>query len=136
VWILQSIGLGIDTGFFIYTAKTPAYGAGTIARGFNVDPAAVDKIGTVISSLWGLANLGLAIGAAVKDDGHNKLESAEGVVAAVPGAFKWLSFPPLVDFTVTGSYWALLALDVGCDGAATIMSAIRAVELSEPAQHA
>jgi hypothetical protein len=109
VWCLQIIGLGVDTGFFL--------GTGAILRGYS----------PLSTLLWGSTNFGLAIGAAVKDGGT--LESAEGIISTVPGALKFLSEPAIVELTESGSILALLAIDILCNGTATVMSIIRAVEL-------
>lgn len=118
VWILQIIGLGIDTTFWVIS-KVKGQPA-TIAR--NSALGAVERGGLIVATIWGVANLGLAIAAAVKDGGQDVAGSGEGVLAAIPGACKWFTANWFMALTSDISFPVLLVLDGVCDTTAMLLS--------------
>lgn len=108
VWLAEIASHILDVAFFVKQKK--------LAR--SVSPLATLPTG--------VANLVLTIMATVKD-GCN-LENTEGIIGQIPGLFKCvLQTPPPYDKVAKGG---LVILDAICDGAATIMSFIVAIELA------
>jgi len=108
VWLLQGIGVGLDTVAYWRDGKVTR-------QDFSI--AGVNA-GVWISSLWGAVNLGLSIAEAVKQGGDDRAGSAAGVLSSIPGVFKWMAVYPGATPVGAIMYLILLGLDVVCDASA------------------
>ncbi len=113
VALLQIIGNGIDTAWFVFEKKTT--GTGRIARNSG-------DLGLITSSLWGCTGMGLTITWAVKNDGKDGLGIAEGIIGGFPGCVKWLGYKKLVVVTEGISLAVLGVTDAVCDTLAALLS--------------